>query len=89
MPAKKISGIKRHIAVDILGLPHAISITTANITDRQGAIAMLKKQKENLSQVINILVDGGYRGESFAGSVKTIIHSAVEVVKKMNFTNLK
>ena len=31
---KKISGIKRHIAVDTQGLPHAIHITTANITDR-------------------------------------------------------
>ncbi len=28
---KKISGIKRHIAVDTQGLPHAIYITTAEI----------------------------------------------------------
>ena len=35
---KKISGIKRHIGVDILGLPHAIYITTANINDRQGVV---------------------------------------------------
>ena len=33
---KKISGIKRHIAVDTQGLPHAIHITTANVTDRVG-----------------------------------------------------
>ena len=31
---KKISGIKRHIAVDTNGLPHAIAITAADITDR-------------------------------------------------------
>lgn len=31
---KKISGIKRHIAVDTQELPHCIHITTANITDR-------------------------------------------------------
>ena len=37
---KKISGIKRHIAVDTQGLPHAIHITTANITDRGGALEM-------------------------------------------------
>uniref|UniRef100_UPI0021B251E5 transposase n=1 Tax=Fictibacillus phosphorivorans TaxID=1221500 RepID=UPI0021B251E5 len=30
---KKVSGIKRHISVDILGLPHAIHVTTANVTD--------------------------------------------------------
>ena len=28
---KKITGIKRHIAVDTQGLPHAIYITRANI----------------------------------------------------------
>ena len=39
---KKVSGIKRHIAVDTQGLPHAIHITTANITDREGAIVMVR-----------------------------------------------
>ena len=31
---KQVSGIKRHLAVDTQGLPHAIHITTANVTDR-------------------------------------------------------
>ena len=38
---KKISGIKRHIVTDTLGLPHAILVTTANVTDRDGALKML------------------------------------------------
>ena len=37
MPVKK-SGVKLHIGVDILGLPHMLLITSANITDRNGAI---------------------------------------------------
>ena len=45
---KKVSGIKRHIAVDTNGLPHAIAVTKANVTDRAGAIEMVKKNKENL-----------------------------------------
>ena len=36
---KKVSGIKRHIAVDTQGLPHAIAITTAEVTDRSGGLA--------------------------------------------------
>ena len=32
---KKVSGIKRHIAVGSLGLPHAVAVTTAEITDRK------------------------------------------------------
>ena len=35
---KKVSGIKRHIAVDTQGLPHAIAVTTAEVTDRKGAL---------------------------------------------------
>ena len=29
---KKVSGIKRHVAVDSQGLPHAIHVTTADVT---------------------------------------------------------
>ena len=48
---KKVSGIKRHIAVDTLGLPHAVAVTTAEVTDRKGA----------LGRVEAALVDGGTR----------------------------
>jgi len=51
---KKVSGIKRHIAVDTQGLPHAIHITTANITDREGAVEMMSDAKENLENVKNV-----------------------------------
>ena len=54
---KKISGIKRHIAVDTQGLPHAIHITTANITDRGGALEMFSLHEDVLSDVENVLVD--------------------------------
>ena len=53
---KKVSGIKRHIAVDTQGLPHAIHVTTANVTDRAGALAMFDRRRANLSQVQNVLV---------------------------------
>jgi transposase len=44
---KKVSGIKRHIAVDTNGLPHGIYVSTADVTDRDGGIAMVKKNKKN------------------------------------------
>ena len=55
---KKVSGIKRHIAVDTQGLPHAIHVTTADVTDRAGALAMFDRRRDGLSQVQNVLVDG-------------------------------
>lgn len=79
---KKISGIKRHIAVDTQGLPHAISITTADFTDRNGAISMIKNAKENLENIVNILADGGYSGENFANEVQKIIRAKVEIAKR-------
>jgi hypothetical protein len=48
---KKVSGIKRHIIVDTMGLPHAVLVTTANVTDRNGAIEMVALTLENLSCV--------------------------------------
>ena len=79
---KKVSGIKRHIAVDTEGLPHAIHITTANVTDRAGALAMFDQHRDGLSQVRNVLVDGGYTGKPFAAAVQGMLGATVEVVKR-------
>lgn len=80
---KKVSGIKRHIAVDTNGLPHAIAITTADVTDRTGALLALSGRPEGLSEVEKILVDGGYTGKPFAQGVTDILPGAtVEVVKR-------
>ncbi len=79
---KKISGIKRHIAVDTNGLPHAIHVTTANVTDQNGAIEMFEANKDNLYLVENVLCDGCYTGEKFANSVKNTIGSNVEISKR-------
>ena len=79
---KKVSGIKRHIAVDTQGLPHAIHVTTANVTDRAGALARFDRRRANLSQVQNVLVDGGYTGKPFATAVQSLLGASVEVVKR-------
>lgn len=86
---KKISGIKRHIAVDTQGLPHAIYVTTANVTDRNGAILMIETSKINLLNVKNMMVDFGYSGEKFARQVKKIINLNVEVVKRIELHTFK
>ncbi len=54
---KKVSGIKRHIAVDTQGLPHAVAVTTAEVTDRNGAFAAIDRCKPNLGRVESVLVD--------------------------------
>ena len=79
---KKVSGIKRHIAVDTQGLPHGIHVTTADVTDRAGALAMFDENRSDLSQVQKVLVDGGYTGKPFATAVQSLLGAAVEVVKR-------
>ena len=65
-----------------MGLPHAIAVTTANVTDRDGAIQMILLNLDNLSHVEKFLVDAGYSGERFANQVKDICGAQVEVVKR-------
>jgi hypothetical protein len=57
--AKKVSGIKRHILVDTQGLPHAIAITIADVSDRQEALKTIEQNLEGLAEVTALLVDGG------------------------------
>jgi transposase len=63
-------------------LPHGIHITTANVTDREGALEMLKLCTPNLSGVIKVLCDGGYTGENFSNAVMALIGAEAEVAKR-------
>ena len=86
---KKVSGIKRHIGVDTNGLPHSMTVTTANVTDRNGAIAMLEKDQIYLKNVLKVLVDGGYSGEPFAQEILRILSATTEVVKRNELHTFK
>lgn len=86
---KKVSGIKRHIAVDTNGLPHAIHVTTANVTDRAGALEMAASWQQNLSAVESVLVDAGYTGEPFTTGIQNILGATVEVVKRSELHHFK
>jgi len=73
---KKVSGIKRHLAER---RPQMIYITTADTTDREGAIEGIKNSSSFFQNVVKVLVDGAYTGEPFANSIKQLIGSEVEV----------
>ncbi len=79
---KKVSGIKKHILVDTNGLLHAFLVTTANITDRNGVIDAMRKNKKHLSRVRRVLVDGEYSGKKFAHEVHKILKAETEIAKR-------
>ena len=81
----KKTGIKWHIGVDILGLPHVIMLTAADVTDRDGAVKMFSRYcdaTDYLDLLKKVMADGGYTGEKFAQTIKTISGAEVEVVKR-------
>ena len=88
---KKVSGIKRHIAVDTQGLPHVVAVTTAEVTDRKGALQALRRCKPGLSRVQNLLCDGGYVGQPFALGVRDIVgeHVTVQIAKRSELHTFK
>ena len=86
---KKVSGIKRHIAVDTQGLPHAIAVTTAEVTDRQGALQAFARCKAHLGEVESVLADGGYVGQPFAQAVKEALGATVQIAKRSELHTFK
>jgi hypothetical protein len=82
---KKVSGVKRHIAAGIMGLPHALSITTADVSDRQGAVEMIGQNVKNVPAVRKLkklVAGGGYSGENFARAVKDLCAAEAGVIKR-------
>lgn len=60
--AKKVSGRKRHLAVDTLGLILAITITSAAVQDRAAAQGLIRLLMSMYQRVQIIWADGGYLG---------------------------
>ena len=77
-----MSGIKRHIAVDTQGLPHAIAVTTAEVTDRKGALLALGFDPERLSEVRALLADSSYTGKPFSLAVDDLLGASVQIAKR-------
>lgn len=88
---KKVSGIKRHVAVDTQGLPHAIAVTTAEVTDRKGALQAFGRCKARLGQVQSVLADSGYVGQPFAQGVREVLgdHVTVQIAKRSQLHTFK
>jgi transposase len=88
---KKVSGIKRPIAVDTQGLPHAIAVTTAEVTDRKGALQAFVRCKTGLGRVESVLADSGYVGQPFAQDVQAVLgeHVTVQIAKRSELHTFK
>lgn len=58
---KKINGRKRTILVDTLGIPWAVKVTSAGISDNQAGIQALEELKGKVPRLQKIIGDHGYK----------------------------
>lgn len=78
---KKVSGRKRHILVDTMGLLIAIVVHSADIQDRDGAKLLLLRVASWLPRLELIWADGGYAGQ-LIDWVNSVCHWVLEIVKR-------
>jgi putative transposase len=82
-PAKKVTGRKRHILVDVLGLLLTVVVTKASVPEREGAKRLLKQAlTQHLERLVLIWADGGYTGQDFCNWVLEHCGWLVEIVKR-------
>ncbi len=79
---KKIKGRKRHIAVDVLGLPIECQVTAASIQDRDSLAPMLGAVHRKSPGVTMSFVDGGYQGEEAQRAAYEASQISITVVKR-------
>lgn len=59
---KRVTGRKRHILVDILGLLLVVVVTAASVSENAGARLVLNRLGGSGKKLRRVWVDGGYRG---------------------------
>lgn len=83
---KKVTGRKRHLLVDTLGLLLVVFVSTANVQDRDAAGPVLAKAKAKHPTLTKTFVDSGYCGSKTAAAAAA--HGVtLEVVKRPQFGN--
>lgn len=81
---KKVTGRKRHLIVDTLGLLMRVVVTAGDVQDRDGAkilLAELAEQEELIRRLKLIWADGGCRG-ALAAWVEEVLGWKLEIVEK-------
>lgn len=57
-------------------------MTTADVTDRKGALLALDRCAADLQTVQSVLADAGYVGQPFADAVEALIGAKVQIAKR-------
>ena len=81
--AKLVTGRKRHILVDVMGLILVVLVHKASIQERAGAKSLLQRAKAKGFQYLRLIwADGGYRGQPMIDWVFNLTGWIFEIVKR-------
>jgi putative transposase len=81
--AKHVTGRKRHILVDVMGLLLVVFVHKASIQERDGAKSLLQRaQRKGFERLALIWADGGYHGQPMIDWVFNLAGWLFEVVKR-------
>lgn len=81
--AKLVTGRKRHILVDVMGLILVVLVHKASIQDRDGAKSLLQRAKDKGFQALRLIwADGGYGGQPLIDWVFNLAGWIFEIVKR-------
>jgi putative transposase len=79
---KKITGRKRHILVDTLGLLVAVVVHAANIQDQDGAKEVLRKAHRRFPRLKLVWADSAYNRNSLPCWAAAACYLALRIVKR-------
>ena len=79
---KQVSGRKRHIIVDTLGLILAVVVHSADQQDQDGACLVLYSLWEKIKKVKTIFADSAYGRKGLPEFVKATLGIMIELVKR-------
>jgi putative transposase len=80
---KNVTGRKRHILVDVMGLLLVVLVHKADIQERAGAKLLLQRAlTKGFPRLCLIWADGGYKGAAFKEWVWNVAGWLFEVVKR-------
>ena len=80
---KKVTGRKRFILTDTLGLLMGVLIVAANVGERAGAQELFEQSKGKYPRLQKVLADQGFDGEKYVAKVEQLFGFIFEIVNKV------
>ena len=78
----QIKGRKRHIITDTEGHLVGLTVHTADIQDRDGAIGVIASIRRTYPWLRHLFADGGYAGEKLTNALSHLGMWTIEIIKR-------